>query len=152
MLASVRAARPGISSSARQTSCLTRRRGTSLCRSPPIPGHAAASARRCPELADLERRRQGRKCSVFGRQANRYLPPPQAARQRGNHQRLVRAGLAEIAALRSANTGTFEEWSAGAGAGPYTTRMSCKSPHGWVHGVSCPGARGPLHPKNRGAS
>ncbi|PPU84974.1 hypothetical protein XhhCFBP4925_04465 [Xanthomonas hortorum pv. hederae] len=29
-----------------QTSCLTRRRGTSVCRSPPIPGHAAALASR----------------------------------------------------------------------------------------------------------
>ncbi|TXD44947.1 hypothetical protein TR80_000475 [Xanthomonas campestris] len=66
MLASVKAAaRPGIGSSARQTSCLTRRRGTSLCRSPPIPGRAAASARRCRELADLEGRRQSRKCSDF---------------------------------------------------------------------------------------
>ncbi|MFS8372909.1 hypothetical protein EIQ27_06255 [Xanthomonas campestris pv. armoraciae] len=46
------AARPGLGSSARQTSCLTRRRGTSLCRSPPIPGHAAALARRWHELAD----------------------------------------------------------------------------------------------------
>ncbi|PPU50234.1 hypothetical protein XarbCFBP6827_00340 [Xanthomonas arboricola] len=33
-----------------QTSCLTRRRGTSVCRSPPIPGHAAASAIRCHGL------------------------------------------------------------------------------------------------------
>ncbi|CAD0334755.1 hypothetical protein CFBP7900_21530 [Xanthomonas hortorum pv. carotae] len=33
-----------------QTSCLTRRRGTSLCRSPPIPSHAAASASRHHDL------------------------------------------------------------------------------------------------------
>ncbi|PPT58081.1 hypothetical protein XarbCFBP8130_02830 [Xanthomonas arboricola] len=37
-----------------QTSCLTRRRGTSVCRSPPIPGHAAASAIRCHGLGSIE--------------------------------------------------------------------------------------------------
>ncbi|PPU79141.1 hypothetical protein XhhCFBP4925_16060 [Xanthomonas hortorum pv. hederae] len=36
-----------------QTSCLTRRRGTSLCRSPPIPGHAVASARHFHDLGGL---------------------------------------------------------------------------------------------------
>ncbi|PPT84257.1 hypothetical protein XarzCFBP7410_10245 [Xanthomonas arboricola pv. zantedeschiae] len=37
-----------------QTSCLTRRRGTSLCRFPPIPGHAAASAIRFHDLGSIE--------------------------------------------------------------------------------------------------
>ncbi|MBB5863313.1 hypothetical protein GGR61_000911 [Xanthomonas arboricola] len=73
------------------------------------------------------------KRTVFSAALN---PPPSRGRRRGlclirrgKDQRLGRACLAVIiAALRSANTGTFEEWSAGAGAGPYTTMMSCKSP------------------------
>ncbi|MBB6256603.1 hypothetical protein FHT05_001150 [Xanthomonas arboricola] len=54
-----------------QTSCLTRRRGTSLCRSPPIPGHAAASARHFhdPEILSMPMRRGLKPLSCWGEEA-----------------------------------------------------------------------------------
>ncbi|MCS3744553.1 hypothetical protein FHY18_000083 [Xanthomonas arboricola] len=155
-----------------------------MCRSPPIPGHAVASAIRFRDVGqrktaagsvlDFDACQPSAKfaarfldlglrssqtnrpdanylevhgfhrsqSAAFKKDAKRPLP-----HQAGQRPKLGRACHAAMAALRSANTGTFESGPRAPGQ-DLTRHGACKSPHGWVHGVSCPGARGPL-PRTR---